>query len=156
MIRDEQIVDVSASEWVGACLDQRERGLCAVDWLTAVDAGETLLVLVHLVEPGTGNEVIVRTAVGASEPRVESLVEFFPSADWHERETTEMFGIDFMGRESTPALLLRAEATTPPLRRDSPLTERVNTAWPGEEESKSRRRRKLPPGVREEWVVSDE
>lgn len=156
MIRDEQIVDVSAGEWVRECVAHRDRGLCAVDWLTAVDAGDHLLVLAHLVEPGTGNEAIVRTTVGASEPRVESLVEFFPSADWHERETAEMFGIDFMGRESTPALLLRAEATTPPLRRGSPLTERVNTTWPGEEESKSRRRRKLSPGVREEWMISDE
>lgn len=157
MIADEDIIDVESDGWLAACMSLRDRGLVAVDWLSAVDAGERLLVLTHLVEPGTGNEAIVRTSLPADLPRIASLAETFPGADWHERETAEMFGLEFDGRTSTHPLLLRGEVSVPPLRKQAPLAERVNTPWPGEDDAAvTRRRRKLPPGVRSDWVENDE
>jgi NADH-quinone oxidoreductase subunit C len=157
VIADEDIIDVESDSWLQACVSLRDRGLVAVDWLSAVDVGQRLLVLVHLVEPGTGNEAIVRTSLPADAPGIASLAEKFPGADWHERETAEMFGLQFDGRTSTLPLLLRGEVGVPPLRKQAPLAERVNTPWPGEDDAAAtRRRRKLPPGVRSEWVESDE
>lgn len=155
MISESQITRTTPEEWIGRCAEFAEQGLSVVDWLTAVDRGVELEVLVLLVEPGTGRAVMVGCRVAADSPRIPSLSGMFPGADWHERETAEMFGIDFVGRESTDPLLLR-EATNPPLRKSVPLPERVLTPWPGAESDSGRRRRKLPPGVRAEWLNDDE
>jgi NADH-quinone oxidoreductase subunit C len=155
VITGSQIIEVAPDSWVQAAKDQHGQGLQALDYLTAVDRGGAVEVLAHLVSPGTGDEAMLRAVLPADAPHLASLVSVFPGADWHERETAEMFGIEFYGRIDTDPLLLRTPSERPPLRRDSPLPERVDTPWPGAEE-KQRRRRRLPPGVREEWVDSDE
>lgn len=154
MITDADLQDVDAEHWVDVCVSLCTREDLTLDWLTAVDRGDGLQVLAHLVDPTQRRYVIVRTQVPAETPRIGSLTGHLPGADWHERETAEMFGITFEGG-STAALLLRTQVSSPPLRKSSPLTERVTTPWPGQEE-KSRRRPKLPPGVRPEWVPDNE
>jgi len=147
---------VSADEWVQACRTLADQGTDVADWLTAIDTAGSLMVLVHLVCPGTGESALIGCHVDSESPQIASLTPYFAGVDWHERETSEMFGIEFIGRASTDPLLLRTAEDPPPLRKRSPLPARVETPWPGREESeKKRRRRTLPPGVREEWV-SDE
>jgi len=97
---------------------------------------------------------MLSATVPTDAPRITSLLGVFPGADWHERETAEMFGIEFLDRDGVEPLLLRGVPERPPLRRATPLPDRVQTAWPGAED-KQRRRRRLPPGVREEWVDPD-
>ena len=155
MITESDIIDVAPDLWVETCAAYRERGFGSVDWLTAVDRGGTLEVLVHLVDSGAGEEAIVRTCLPVHEPALPSLSDDFPGADWHERETREMYGIEFRGRTDTEPLLLRAGIGEPPMRKAAPLGERVSTPWPGAEEGSGRRRRRLPPGVRAEWVDPD-
>ena len=46
----------------------------------------------------------------------------WPSAAWYERETHELFGIDFAGHSDLRPLLLPEDwKGTPPLRRDVPV-----------------------------------
>jgi len=54
----------------------------------------------------------------------------FRGAEWHERETAEMFGVTF-GDGSTAALLLPSGFEGAPLRKDFLLTSRLVTEWPG-------------------------
>ena len=154
MITSSEFIEVAPADWVQASREQRERGLSALDYLTAVDRGGAIEILAHLVRPGTGDEAMLSASVPTDAPRIASLLGVFPGADWHEREAAEMFGIEFFDRDLVEPLLLREVPEQPPLRRDTPLPERVQTAWPGAEE-KQRRRRRLPPGVREEWVDPD-
>jgi NADH-quinone oxidoreductase subunit C len=63
----------------------------------------------------------------------------WPGAAWHERETHEMFGIDFEGFDDGSGLGLRPlllpngfEGT--PLRKSFVLASRVSKAWPGAKE----------------------
>ena len=156
MITESDIVDTQPDSWVETCIDFRDQGLTSVDWLTAVDSVTGLSVLVHLVHPGSGDEAIVRCVVAGDKPKVDTLSHHFPGADWHERETAEMFGIEFRGREKCAPLLIRGDSPTPPMLRSTPLPERVDTPWPGAEEASERRRRRLSPGVRTEWMVADE
>ena len=151
MITEDQIVRTTHDKWMDTCVEFAQQGLSVVDWLTAIDRGADLELLALLVEPGTGRGVIVGCRIAAQAPSIASISPTFPGADWHERETAEMFGIDFVGRESTEPLLLR-EPTHPPLRKSVALSERVHTSWPGAEPDSGRRRRRLPPGVRAEWM----
>ena len=155
MSASKAIVDVPVDQWVACCTDRADRGLDVVDWLTAVDSSDRLFVLAHLVDPGTGNAEMLRCELDVEFPRVGSVVSWFPGADWHERETAEMFGIEFIGR-SEPELLLLREAgvldRSAPLRKRAALEARVVNPWPGRDENERSRRRKLPPGVRAEWT----
>ncbi len=52
---------------------------------------------------------------------VDSVVEVWPTADWHERETAEMFGIVFNNHPDPRKLLLPEHWNVHPLRKDFPL-----------------------------------
>lgn len=62
---------------------------------------------------------------------VASWVPVYPGADWHERETWEMFGIGFTGHPALRHLYLPAEFEGHPLRKDFPLLAREVKPWPG-------------------------
>jgi NADH-quinone oxidoreductase subunit C len=55
----------------------------------------------------------------------------FAGADWHERETAEMFGIDFAGHPNLVKLYLPGAFEGYPLRKDFPLLARDVKPWPG-------------------------
>ena len=68
-----------------------------------------------------------------------SATGLWPGAAWHERETHEMFGIDFEGFDDGTGLGLRPlllpngfEGT--PLRKSFVLAARASKAWPGAKE----------------------
>jgi len=69
--------------------------------------------------------------VDEADPRVESWVDVYPGADWHERECWEMFGFVFDGHPSLRRLFLPANFEGHPLRKDFPLLARVVKPWPG-------------------------
>ena len=154
MITEEDVLSVAPQAWVDTCASLAARGVSVVDWLTAIDREVGLDLVVCLVNPGTAECVLVSCRFEGEHPRIASLSSMFPGADWHERETAEMFGVEFIGRESTERLLSRQPDRTP-LRKSSPLEARVDVPWPGADSDGGRRRRKLPPGVRADWITDD-
>jgi NADH-quinone oxidoreductase subunit C len=76
-------------------------------------------------------QVVLKTDVDASDMRVESWVPVYAGADWHERETWEMYGFVFEGHPSLRHLYLPSEFEGHPLRKDYPLLAREVKPWPG-------------------------
>ncbi len=50
-----------------------------------------------------------------------SLIEVWPTADWHEREAYDFFGIEFTGREGLRRLIMPDDWVGHPLRKDYPI-----------------------------------
>ena len=50
-----------------------------------------------------------------------SLVSVYPTADWHEREAFDFFGIEFTGREGLRRLIMPDDWVGHPLRKDYPI-----------------------------------
>ena len=50
-----------------------------------------------------------------------SLIGVYPTADWHEREAFDFFGIEFTGREGLRRLIMPEDWVGHPLRKDYPL-----------------------------------
>jgi NADH-quinone oxidoreductase subunit C len=163
-------VTVPATHWVEALTAARDRLGCRFfDWLSAVDElGEGFAVLCHLAARPSPRlrHLLVRTTVPRTDPALPSAVGVFAGASWHERETTEMFGIAFTGPSAVDAagtpegartdrhLLLPDEFEGHPLRKEFVLASRVVKPWPGakepgesEEHGAPSRRRTRPPGV---------
>jgi NADH-quinone oxidoreductase subunit C len=63
--------------------------------------------------------------------RAPSWVSVYPGADWHERETWEMFGIEFDDHPDLRHIYLPQEFEGFPLRKDFPLLARLVRPWPG-------------------------
>jgi NADH-quinone oxidoreductase subunit C len=52
---------------------------------------------------------------------LESLIPVYPTADWHEREAFDFFGIEFTGREGLRRLIMPDDWVGHPLRKDYPI-----------------------------------
>jgi NADH-quinone oxidoreductase subunit C len=154
---DQLTLDVPAAGWVAAATAARDDAgtdLSCFDWLSAVDEEDAGFDVVLSVYSATHrHRALLRTRVPRSEPRLDSLVPVFAGADWHERETYEMFGIVFTGHPGLAPLLLPPGFEGHPLRKDFVLAARVAKSWPGEKEpgAVTARRRLRPPGVPEDW-----
>lgn len=62
--------------------------------------------------------LLIRIPIPRSLPSQPSIGKIFPGAVWHERETSEMFGIKYEGCPDTRNLLLPEEAEFHPLCKD--------------------------------------
>jgi NADH:ubiquinone oxidoreductase subunit C len=158
-------VDVSVGRWVEAVAVARDGLDCTFfDFLSAADElGDGFRVVCHLADhrPGGVEHLVLRTLVPREEPVVPSVVHVFAGARWHERETHEMFGVEFADAEGErlelERLLLPENFEGHPLRKDFVLASRVAKPWPGAKEpgesdhqgGSPSRRRTRPPGVPE-------
>jgi NADH-quinone oxidoreductase subunit C len=132
-------VDVAPGDWVAEVTAARDRGFDYFDWLTAVDQLDDtdapgFDVVTHLWCIERREHLLLRTRVGSPQPALASLVDVFAGASWHERETFEMFGIDFPGHPDLKPLLLPDGFEGHPLRKDFVLAARAAKAWPGAKE----------------------
>jgi NADH-quinone oxidoreductase subunit C len=66
------------------------------------------------------------------EPHVPSLVSVWPAANWHERETFDMLGIQFDGHPDLRRILMWDSYPHHPLRKEFPLAG-IDTDLPDEE-----------------------
>ena len=89
--------------------------------VTAVDYPERTPrfdVVYHLYSRPLNRRVRVKTAVAESEPRVATLTDLYGSARFMERETHEMYGIEFAGNQDLRPILLYEGFVGHPLRKD--------------------------------------
>jgi NADH-quinone oxidoreductase subunit C len=63
----------------------------------------------------------VEVSVGDDDPHVPSVMDVYPTADWHERETYDMFGIVYDGHHSLTRILMPDDWVGHPQRKDYPL-----------------------------------
>jgi NADH-quinone oxidoreductase subunit C len=78
-----------------------------------------------------GAGLTLKVDIATDTMRVDSWTSVYPGADWHERETWEMYGIGFDGHPALRHLYLPAEFEGHPLRKDFPLLAREVKPWPG-------------------------
>lgn len=147
--------EVPPSDWIDALTRARVGlGCHFFDWLSAVDDGDDgFRVVAHVWSLDRGEGLIVSTRVPRAAPALATATPVYRGANWHERETHEMFGIDFVGHPNLVPLLLPDQFVGHPLRKDFVLAARAAKPWPGAKEpgesehGAPSRRKTLPPGV---------
>ena len=75
----------------------RERlGVLHLAFITVVDREGSFELTYELLD-FRGARVRVKTSVEGEEPVIDSVTRIYPTANWHEREAYDMFGVAFKG-----------------------------------------------------------
>jgi NADH-quinone oxidoreductase subunit C len=75
----------------------------------------------HLTSMTYRRRIRVEVSVSAEDPHMPSVVGLYPTADWQERETFDMFGIVYDGHPSLARILMPDDWDGHPQRKDYPL-----------------------------------
>jgi NADH-quinone oxidoreductase subunit C len=63
----------------------------------------------------------VKTRLGVDDPRLPTIIDLFPTADYQEREVYDMFGVVFEGHPDLRRILMPEDYEGYPQRRDFPM-----------------------------------
>ena len=77
-------------------------------------------VLYELLDRQTVDRISVKARVPTDEPRIASVVELWPGAEFPEREVYDMFGVQFDGHPDMRRILMPEDYEGHPQRRDFP------------------------------------
>ena len=92
--------------------------------LSGVDLGKnTLGVVYNLYSMTKRHKITVKVELPAEKPEVHSVVGFWPSALWHEREAYDLVGVVFSGHPDLRRILLPEDYPGHPLRKDFKVPE---------------------------------
>ncbi len=84
-------------------------------------AGQELHSVYHLQSFTHNRRLRVEVTCPDVDPHVPSVVPIYPAADWHERETWDMFGIIYDGHPALTRILMPDDWPGHPQRKDYPL-----------------------------------
>jgi NADH-quinone oxidoreductase subunit C len=102
------------------------------DFTTGVDRGEEgIEIVTHVFSTTHRHNVRVKVILPADRLICPTISDLYPTANWHERETIEMFGVMFEGHPMPVKLLLPEPFEGHPMRKDFELMSRVAKPWPG-------------------------
>lgn len=75
----------------------------------------------HLFSTKHHNRLRLKVLLNEDDPNVETVTSIWRTADWHERETFDMFGVVFDGHPDLRRILLPSDFDGHALRKDYPL-----------------------------------
>ena len=119
-VRREQLLDVAArlrddpTLAFELCL-----GVSGVHY--PADTGRELHAVYHLLSIRHNRRIRLEVSVPDADPHIPSLMEVYPTCDWHERETWDFFGIIFDGHPALTRIEMPDDWKGHPQRKDYPL-----------------------------------
>jgi NADH-quinone oxidoreductase subunit C len=128
---------ISAIDWMPSPFGKGEEDPSdPIERSTTIKQGYTggdtrFQVLARLVQPFSTLGINIKVDVDDNAMAIDSWVQVFAGANWHERETHEMFGIGFNGHPDLRNMYLPTDFEGHPLRKDFPLLARHVKPWPG-------------------------
>ena len=134
--RDEASVSVGREELLAALGSFRDDPGLRLDFLSSVtatdrpDGDPRFWVVYELSSTELHHRLRVKVGLSDEDPRVPSVTGLFPTADWHERETYDFFGVVFDGHPDLRRILLPDDWEGWPLRKTEELGG-VNTRYHG-------------------------
>jgi NADH-quinone oxidoreductase subunit C len=85
------------------------------------EVAQRLHAVYHLTSMTYRRRIRLEIALDVEDAHVPSVVEVYPTADWQERETWDMFGIVFDGHPALTRILMPDDWDGHPQRKDYPL-----------------------------------
>ena len=89
--------------------------------LTAIDNGpeaNTMEVIYNLYSIPLNHSLMLKTSIMRDDPKIDSISHIWKTANWHERETYDLFGITFNNHPDLRRILMPADWEGYPMRKD--------------------------------------
>ncbi len=112
------VIGVNRDKLLEIARELRDIGFDRLGMVTAVDRGEFFTLVYRLQSRSLSSALFVKTKVSREDPRVDSLFDVWPAADWQEREVFDLFGIVFEGHPDLRRIVLPDDFEGHPLRKD--------------------------------------
>jgi len=94
--------------------------------LSGVDYKGKLGVVYHLYSMTLKHKIVLKVEVPTETPNVQSVESIWKTANWHEREAFDMYGINFVNHPDQRRILLPDDWVGHPLRKDYQTPEFYN------------------------------
>jgi NADH-quinone oxidoreductase subunit C len=134
--RDEVTIVVARDDLLQSLTTLRDDPDLSLDFLSCLTAADwpnqdpRFWIAYELRSMTAKHRVRVKVGVPESDPHVPSVTASFPTANWHEREVFDFYGIVFDGHPDLTRILLPDDWEGFPLRKDEELGG-VNTRYHG-------------------------
>ena len=86
--------------------------------LTCIDWKTHLTMVYHLTSTGHRHPIVIKAKLDRSNPIVETVSDIWRTAEFHEREVFELFGVQFTNHPDLRRLILTDDFEGFPLRKD--------------------------------------
>ncbi len=86
--------------------------------VSGVDKSPYFEVVYHLYSTVFNKKLILKAVLNKNCPEIESISSVYSAANWHERETYDLFGINFQNHPDLERILLPGDWKGHPLRKD--------------------------------------
>jgi NADH:ubiquinone oxidoreductase subunit C len=114
-----EMLALEASDLIQACKDlKRQKGLIRLNFITALETKDGYQSIAYLDDIKGGNALAIKVTAPKSNPKIPSLCEIFPTANWQEREAFDMLGIIYEGHPNLTRILNPDQWEGYPLRKD--------------------------------------
>jgi NADH-quinone oxidoreductase subunit C len=101
--------------------DEPWERLMSVHGVDYLPAEPRLGVHYELLSMARADRLNVRTRIGVDDPRLPTVVDIHPTANFQEREVFDMFGVFFDGHPDMRRILMPEDYEGHPQRRDFPM-----------------------------------
>ena len=85
------------------------------------ETGRELHAVYHLLSMTHNRRIRLEVTAPDNDPHIPSVVSIYPTADWHERETYDFFGLIFDGHPALTRIFMPDDWPGHPQRKDYPL-----------------------------------
>ncbi len=117
-------VIISASDLIKVCTELHQNSETYFDMLscvTGIDNGtlsNTMEVVYNLYSIPFNTHLMLKVVLPRENPVIDSVTPIWRTAEWHEREAFDMFGIKFEGHPDLRRILMPGDWEGFPLRKD--------------------------------------
>lgn len=102
-------INLEAKDWLPYARQMRNKEALLFDYLfclTCIDWKAHLTMVYHLSSTKYRHNVVVKIKLDRAKPEIESLSGIWKTAEFHEREVYEMFGVNFLNHPDLRLLIL--------------------------------------------------
>lgn len=112
------IVSSAVKEITMFLRDDKDMQFDYLSLLSGMDYKDSFGVVYHLYSIPLKHKIVLKVKLNREKPIVPSIERVWKTANWHERETFDMFGIEFEGHSDLERILCPDDWEGYPLRKD--------------------------------------
>lgn len=102
-------VNVEPAQWRSLAVQLRHDAYLLFDYLfclTCIDWKTHLTMVYHLDSTKFRHNIVIRSKLNTAGPAIETVSDIWKTANFHEREVYEMFGVNFINHPDLRLLIL--------------------------------------------------